>query len=69
MINRSIKWEVSEKAIRNYIEEMVDLGLICKITKNIDTKNHNYYCRPQHFKCVLEVLDILEEQQKFMNQK
>jgi hypothetical protein len=69
VISRNVKWDVGERTIRGYIEEMVDLGLICKITKNIDAKNHNYYCRPQHFKCVLEVLDILEEQQKFMNQK
>ena len=48
---------------------MVDLGLICRVTKNMDMRNHNYYCRPQHYKCVCEVLDVLDEQKAYVENK
>ena len=68
-IERSVKWDVGERTIKGYIKEMVDLGLICRVTKNMDMRNHNYYCRPQHYKCVCEVLDVLDEQKAYMNEK
>lgn len=64
-IDRSIQWNVTRASINNYINEMIDLKIIKRITKNIGGKNRNYYCRPIHSQCVKEVLDILEEQRKF----
>ena len=64
-IDRSTQWNVTRASINNYINEMIDLKIIKRITKNIGGKNRNYYCRPMHSQCVKEVLDILEEQRKF----
>ena len=64
-IDRSTQWNVTRASINNYINEMIDLKIIRRITKNIGGKNRNYYCRPKHQKCVKEVLDILDEQRKF----
>ena len=64
-IDRSTQWNVTRASINNYINEMIDLKIIKRITKNIGGKNRNYYCRPIHSQCVKEVLDILEEQRKF----
>lgn len=64
-IDRTTQWNVTRASINNYINEMIDLKIIRRITKNIGGKNRNYYCRPIHSQCVKEVLDILEEQRKF----
>lgn len=64
-IERRDKWEVSRISISNYIGELVDLGVISRVTKNSEGKNRNYYCRPQHKVCVSQVLEILEEQKEF----
>lgn len=64
-IECSTSWEVSKVTMNKYIDELINLGLICKITRNSNMRNHNYYCRPQHEKVVSEVLDILALQQKY----
>lgn len=64
-IERSNKWEVSRVSISNYIGELIELGVISRITRNCEGKNRSYYCRPQHSVCISEVLDILEEQSEF----
>lgn len=64
-VDRVDKWNVTRASINNYINEMIELGILSRVTKNIGGKNRNYYCRPKHQKCVKEVLDILDEQRKF----
>ena len=66
-IQRSEDWNVSRTMFSKYFDELIELGLISRITVQEENK-HSYYCRPIHKKCVEEILGELQRQQEYMKQ-
>jgi hypothetical protein len=70
VIQCSEPWDVTERAITGYINELIELGLISRIitygVSNTDCKKRAYYCRPQHEQLLTDVLTVIKEQKKFI---
>lgn len=70
VLERSEEWCVTDKAITGYINEMIELGLICRVityeSNNKDCNKRANYCRPQHAECLAEVLEQIKEQKKYI---
>lgn len=64
-IERSEYWDIPRTTFTRYIDKLIEMGLISRITVQEDNK-HSYYCRPMHKQCVSEVLEELQRQQEHM---
>lgn len=69
VIERKEVWDISNRALTNIFNKLVDLELVSRVIRNIDGKNNSYYCRPIHAQCIEELLPILDGQVKHTKAK
>lgn len=69
VIERKEVWDISNRALTNIFNKLVDLELVSRVIRNIDGKNNSYYCRPIHAQCIEELLPILDGQVKYTKAK